>query len=174
MPTFADRGRHVISVTNPYSHILGFLDWSRCFFFQVAPQLYSQGWVYPVPDPLLLRKSGSAGNRTRAWLYKNLWDKKYTKKGYLSKHSKSLSSSRYLDSAVWNNLSALISHPSDQHPRNTFKMKEMLSITLALDGVVWSASRSGHFIIGERTPTYCIGNRWLQATYVILLKFKHI
>jgi hypothetical protein len=27
--------------------------------------LTSRGWVDPVPDPLLLRKSGSAGNRTR-------------------------------------------------------------------------------------------------------------
>jgi hypothetical protein len=27
--------------------------------------LYSRGWVDPVPDPLLHRKSGSAGNRTR-------------------------------------------------------------------------------------------------------------
>jgi hypothetical protein len=27
--------------------------------------LSSRGWVDPVPDPLLLRKSGSAGNRTR-------------------------------------------------------------------------------------------------------------
>jgi hypothetical protein len=35
------------------------------YFFEVAPQLYSRGWVDPVPDPLLLRKSGSAGNRTR-------------------------------------------------------------------------------------------------------------
>jgi hypothetical protein len=41
-------------------------------FYQVAPQLYSRGWVDPVPDPLLdfllffPRKSGSAGNRTRA------------------------------------------------------------------------------------------------------------
>jgi hypothetical protein len=26
MPTFADTGRHLISVTNPYGHILGFLD----------------------------------------------------------------------------------------------------------------------------------------------------
>jgi hypothetical protein len=34
-------------------------------FFQVAPQLYSRGWVDPVPDPLIFRKSGSAGNRTR-------------------------------------------------------------------------------------------------------------
>jgi hypothetical protein len=33
-------------------------------FYQVAPKLYSRGWVDPVPDPLLF--SGSAGNRTRA------------------------------------------------------------------------------------------------------------
>jgi hypothetical protein len=26
VPTFADRGRHVVSVTNPYDRILGFLD----------------------------------------------------------------------------------------------------------------------------------------------------
>jgi hypothetical protein len=30
-----------------------------------SPQLYSRGCVDPVPDPLLLRKSGSAGNQTR-------------------------------------------------------------------------------------------------------------
>jgi hypothetical protein len=30
-----------------------FLDRSRYFFFQLAPQLYSRGWVDPVPDPLL-------------------------------------------------------------------------------------------------------------------------
>jgi hypothetical protein len=45
---------------NPYGRILGFLDRSRYFIFQVAPQLYSGG-----PEPLLLRKSGSAGNGTR-------------------------------------------------------------------------------------------------------------
>jgi hypothetical protein len=33
-------------------------------FYQVAPQLYSRGWLDPVPDPLHF--SGSAGNRTRA------------------------------------------------------------------------------------------------------------
>jgi CBS-domain-containing membrane protein len=41
--TFADGGCHVISVMDPYSHVLGFVDWNRCFFFQVAPHLYSQG-----------------------------------------------------------------------------------------------------------------------------------
>jgi hypothetical protein len=49
----------------PYGRNLGFVDRSRYFFFQVAPQLYSRDWVDPVPDPLFLRKSGIAGNRTR-------------------------------------------------------------------------------------------------------------
>jgi hypothetical protein len=55
----------VVSTTDSYGRILGFLDRSRYFFFEVAPQLYSRGWVDPVPDPLFLRKSGNAGNRTR-------------------------------------------------------------------------------------------------------------
>jgi hypothetical protein len=56
VPTFADRTCHVVSVTDPYGHNLGFLDRSRYFFFQVAPQLYSRGWVDPIPHPPLLRK----------------------------------------------------------------------------------------------------------------------
>jgi hypothetical protein len=52
----------MVSVMDPYGRILGFLDQSRYFFFQVAPQVYSRGLVDPVPGPLLLRKSGSAGN----------------------------------------------------------------------------------------------------------------
>jgi hypothetical protein len=44
LPTFADRGYHVVvSVMGPYGNVHGFLDRSRYFFFQVAPQLYSQG-----------------------------------------------------------------------------------------------------------------------------------
>jgi hypothetical protein len=31
LPTFADRGCHVVSVTGPYGRILGFLDRSRYF-----------------------------------------------------------------------------------------------------------------------------------------------
>jgi hypothetical protein len=45
VPTFADRGCHVVRVTDPYGRILGFLD--------------------PFPDPVLLRIPGGAGNRTR-------------------------------------------------------------------------------------------------------------
>jgi hypothetical protein len=35
---FADRGCHVVSVTDPYIRILGSVDRSRYFFFQVTPQ----------------------------------------------------------------------------------------------------------------------------------------
>jgi hypothetical protein len=51
VPTFfADRGCCVVSVTDPHGCILGILDRNRYCFFQV---------------PLLLRKSGSLGNRTQ-------------------------------------------------------------------------------------------------------------
>jgi hypothetical protein len=48
---------------------------SRYYFFQVAPQLYSRGWVDAVPDPLVLRISGSAGNRAQdLWICsQGLW-----------------------------------------------------------------------------------------------------
>jgi hypothetical protein len=65
VPTFADRACRVVSTTDPYCRIFDFLDRSRYVFFQVAPQLYSRGWEEPVSDPLLLRKCGSAGNRTQ-------------------------------------------------------------------------------------------------------------
>jgi hypothetical protein len=42
-PTFADKGCHVVSVTDSYGRNLGFLDRSPYFFFHVAPQLYSRG-----------------------------------------------------------------------------------------------------------------------------------
>jgi hypothetical protein len=35
VPTFADRGCHLVSVTGPHGHILGFLDRSCYLFFQV-------------------------------------------------------------------------------------------------------------------------------------------
>jgi hypothetical protein len=65
--TFADTGYRVVIATDPQGRKLRiFLGRSRYFFFQVAPQLYSRGWVDPVPDPLLLSKCSSSGNRTRA------------------------------------------------------------------------------------------------------------
>jgi hypothetical protein len=73
--TFADKGCHVVSATDPHGRILGFLGRSRYYFFQVAPELYSRGWVVPVPDPLLFRKPDSSGNRTRdLWICsQELW-----------------------------------------------------------------------------------------------------
>jgi hypothetical protein len=53
LPTFAERGCHVVSVTDPYGRILGFSRQDPLLFYQIAPQLYSRGWVHPVPDPLL-------------------------------------------------------------------------------------------------------------------------
>jgi hypothetical protein len=55
--------------------IFGSLDRSRYYLFQVAPQLHSWGWVDLIPDPLLLRRSGSAGNRSRdLWICsQELW-----------------------------------------------------------------------------------------------------
>jgi hypothetical protein len=51
----------VVSATDPPGRILGFLDRSRYYFFQVAPQLSSRVLVDPVPDPLLLKKKDALG-----------------------------------------------------------------------------------------------------------------
>jgi hypothetical protein len=67
VPTFVDRrvslGQLSGSLTVVNFSFLGRR--SRYFFFQAAPHLYSRAWVDPVPDPLLLIKFGSAGNRTQ-------------------------------------------------------------------------------------------------------------
>jgi hypothetical protein len=48
MPDFMDRKCRVVSAADPYGRILRFLDQNRYYFFQLAPQLYSRGWVEPV------------------------------------------------------------------------------------------------------------------------------
>jgi hypothetical protein len=40
---YGDIECHFVSVKDPYGRVLEFLDRSRYFFFQVAPQLYSRG-----------------------------------------------------------------------------------------------------------------------------------
>jgi hypothetical protein len=66
VPTLVDRGMsRGQRGGSPTVGNLSFLDRSRYFFFQIAPHLSSWGWVDLVPDPLLLRKSGSAGNWTQ-------------------------------------------------------------------------------------------------------------
>jgi hypothetical protein len=63
--TLADRGCRLVSATNPHGRSFRFSRSEPLLLFQVSPQLSSRGRVDPVPDPVLLRKSGSAGNRTR-------------------------------------------------------------------------------------------------------------
>jgi hypothetical protein len=43
--TFVDRGCHVVSVTDPYGRILGFLDRSSYFFIQVSPCSQETEWT---------------------------------------------------------------------------------------------------------------------------------
>jgi hypothetical protein len=61
VPAFVDRGCCLVSTTDPYGSNFVFLDRNRYFFFQIVPQLYSGGWVDPVPDPLLLRNLVAPG-----------------------------------------------------------------------------------------------------------------
>jgi hypothetical protein len=61
---FGEGGCHMVSTADPLQPYSWISRPELLFFFQVAPQLYL-GWVDPVPDQLLLRKSGSAGNQTR-------------------------------------------------------------------------------------------------------------
>jgi hypothetical protein len=66
VPTLAERRDIALSARLiTYGRNFVFLDRGRYFFFQVAPQLSSRGYVEPIPDPLLLRKSGNVGNRIR-------------------------------------------------------------------------------------------------------------
>jgi hypothetical protein len=107
VPTVADRECCVVSSTDPYGRF-GLLDRSSYFFFQVAPQLYSWGWVDHVPDPLLLRKSGSAGNRTQG-----LWicNKKFWTLDHRGVHPNSEPlkyESRELASRLWHSVSTWV------------------------------------------------------------------
>jgi hypothetical protein len=65
VPTLADRGCRVVSATNSDGRSFRFSRPEPLLSFHIAPRLSSQGWVDPVPNPPLLRKSGSAGNRTQ-------------------------------------------------------------------------------------------------------------
>jgi hypothetical protein len=65
---FADRECHVVSVTDPHSRILGFLDRSRYFFLRIAPEwtpfqthYLSENLVAPEIEP---RTSGSVARNS--------------------------------------------------------------------------------------------------------------
>jgi hypothetical protein len=65
VPTFVDSGAsRGQRGGSPTVVNLSFLDRSRYFSFRYFLIHPHEGWVDLVPDPLLLRKSGSAGNRS--------------------------------------------------------------------------------------------------------------
>jgi hypothetical protein len=64
VPTFVNRGCHVVIATDPYGRTLGFLDRSR-YFFSSSCSIVRRRLSGPLPNPRLLRKSGRAGTRTR-------------------------------------------------------------------------------------------------------------
>jgi hypothetical protein len=64
-PTFADRRCRMVSAMDPHGFSLVFLDRSATFS---SRQLLNCTHEDPLPDPLLLRKPGSAVNRTRTSL----------------------------------------------------------------------------------------------------------
>jgi hypothetical protein len=72
LPTFADKGCHVASVTDPYGRILGFLDRRRYLFIKLLLSCTHEAEWTPFQTHYLFsffffsRKSGSVGNGTRA------------------------------------------------------------------------------------------------------------
>jgi hypothetical protein len=66
VPTFADRGCHVVSVTDPYGRILGFI-----LFLPSSSSIVRTRLSGPRSRPKLLRKSGSAGNRISGSVARN-------------------------------------------------------------------------------------------------------
>jgi hypothetical protein len=75
VPFLAGRGMSRVRATDIHGNYSRFSKSEPLLFIQVAPQLSSGGWMVPIPDPPLPRKSGRAGNRTRdLWICNNdLW-----------------------------------------------------------------------------------------------------
>jgi hypothetical protein len=55
----------MVSVTNLYGRILGFIDWSRYFFLPSSSSIVLTRLSGPRSRPTTSQKSGSAGNRAR-------------------------------------------------------------------------------------------------------------
>jgi hypothetical protein len=55
----------VVSTADPLQPYSRYSRPEELFFLSSSSSIVSRGWADPVPDPLLLRKRGSVGNRTR-------------------------------------------------------------------------------------------------------------
>jgi hypothetical protein len=115
----------VVSVTDPYGRSIGFLYRIRYIFFQVAHQLYSRGWVDPVPDPLLLRKYDSAGNRTRdLWI----WRRELWPLDHRGGHSSSNIKIKVRNALFLRNASVLLADYTSSLPRTWLSQVSMLRL----------------------------------------------
>jgi hypothetical protein len=86
----------------PRSPVSVFWTGAATLFLQVAPQLSSPGWVDPVPDPPLLRKSRSVGNQTQdLWICsQKLWPLDY-RGGHNLNHWTHVSQYNYSYINIW-------------------------------------------------------------------------
>jgi hypothetical protein len=64
-PKYSEKTYPIATLSTTKFHMTPGLEPRTAAVGSQAPHLSSRGWVEPVPDPLLLRKSGSAGNRTQ-------------------------------------------------------------------------------------------------------------
>jgi hypothetical protein len=65
--------KHLLS-SMPFVSSLEFLDQNRYFFSQAAPQLYSRGWVDPLPDLLLFLSCSARESNPGLWICsQELW-----------------------------------------------------------------------------------------------------
>jgi hypothetical protein len=70
VPTFADRGCHMVSVTDPYGRILRFLDWNLYFFFQL--KIRNMNWLINKKSQLSLENKITISYKAiikPAWTY---------------------------------------------------------------------------------------------------------
>jgi hypothetical protein len=84
LPIFADKGCHLVSVTDPYGRIQ-FSRQEPLLFYQVAPQLYSRGWVDPVISDITHVKNwvsaDSSGKEKISEMFEedSLWGMQYSR-----------------------------------------------------------------------------------------------
>jgi hypothetical protein len=65
VPIFADRGCQVVSVTDPYGHILGFLDRDRYFFLPSSSSVVLTRLSGPHSRPTTSQKMRTTGSIAR-------------------------------------------------------------------------------------------------------------
>jgi hypothetical protein len=102
----------MVSTTDPHGRNLYFLDWSRCFFFQVAPQLYSRDWVDLVPDPLVTKRQHATARRSN--VFNSVCSRQWTRSKETARHYQMPQRIWLNESVVGNGLVAKRQHATAQ------------------------------------------------------------